>query len=183
MAKSKLTAADWVDVDQRLQLGEAATVVAKSYGITEGAIRQHFGPLKKDKVQRVAVKILEARQAKKVLAPILQVKAESLADQLEELSKVMMNTARAQSDTALRMAQIAKAQALQIDVDNPNIEMLRDVHALIDTSNKASSQGLELLKINKGAPLPKVEEPPGIDVSRLGIDVLAKIVGARCAAE
>jgi hypothetical protein len=149
MAKARITPAQWVEIDQKLQAGNTASSLAREYGVTEGAIRKHFGPIKKDRVERTAAKIFESRIAKSELPPVLQIKAESLADKLEILSKVMAQSAELSSKTALRMAALANAQAQLVDDQDPDADIVRAVHALTDTSNKAAYQGLELLKANK----------------------------------
>jgi hypothetical protein len=181
MANSKLTPAQWIEVDTRLQAGERPQDICGDYGVTEGAIRHHFGPIKKDRVERAAVKIVEARQAKQELPPILQIKAESLADRLEALSKVMAQSAEVSSKTALRLAELANVQAQKIDDTDPDAEMVRAVHALTDTSNKAAYQGLELLKSNKGATMMKEDETPleTIDPEMLSMQAMEEIMAAK----
>jgi transposase len=164
MPKPKITPSQWLEIDALLQKGESARDVAKRYGVSDTAIRKHFGPIKKDRVERTAKKIFEARVAKSELPAVLQVKAESLADKLEILSRVMAQSAELSSKTALRMAALANAQAQMIDDSEPSAEAVRAIHALTDTSNKAAYQGLELLKANKDM-MTKAEEGEPVPVA------------------
>lgn len=181
MAKPKIASIQWLEIDALLQKGESTNSVAAKYGITEGAIRKHFGPIKKDKVERTAAKIFEARVAKNGLPAVLQVKAESLADKLEILSRVMAQSAELSSKTALRMAALANAQAQLIDDSEPDAESIRAIHALTDTSNKAAYQGLELLKANKDMMTQSVESETvaTIDPTKLSSQTRRELLEAR----
>jgi hypothetical protein len=180
MAKSKLTPDQWLEIDIRLQAGESGMTICKEYGITEGAIRHHFGPLKKDKVERVAAKIVEARRARDELPPMLQIKADSLADRMHAMSMVMAQSAELSAKTAMRLASLANTQAQKLDDADPDANTVRAVHALTDTSNKASWQPMELLKVAKTA---QAQEPdddePGIDASSMSTEALAEVMAAK----
>lgn len=183
MAKSKLTPDQWMEIDTRLQAGEIGMNIAKEYGITEGAIRHHFGPLKKNKVEAVAAKIVEARRARDELPPMLQIKADSLADRMHAMSLVMAQSAELSAKTAMRLASLANLQAQKLDDAEPDANTVRAVHALTDTSNKASWQPLELLKASKAAQAQdEPEEAPTIDMSQLSTEALTEIVRAKNAA-
>lgn len=149
MAIKKLTPQEWIELEKRALAGESNRSLAKAYGIGEATIRDRLGQVKQIKVHDAAVKVVEARKAIESLPPAMRVQVNPLADVLQSISNMAAQSAELAAKTSYRMSHIANLQASKVDEQNPDPELLRMVHGLTETANKAAYQPLELLKANK----------------------------------
>jgi len=129
--------------------GETMRALAREFEINEGTIRARFGQIKHIKVHDAAMKVVEARKAVESLPVALRVQVNPLADVLQSISNMAAQSAELAAKTSFRMSHIANLQASKVDEQNPDPELLRMVHGLTETANKAAYQPLELLKANK----------------------------------
>ena len=153
---SKLTPAQWDEVQRRLLAGETASALAREFGVVESAIRKRFGAArdvsaKSAKVKNVALKLAEASAALEALPPTQRHVAISLAEAMREVSTNLAQAARLSSDTAARLSSIANAQAQLIDQQDPQAEYVQRVAVITRTANDAAVLPTNLLKINEGA--------------------------------
>lgn len=186
--RSKLSVAQWDEIEKRLLRGESKRAIAKDITergipITEGAIRQKFG----DRVEigkQLANQIVAADAKLKSLPMSTQVNINSLIDELKAVSMHLASAAKYNAATAHRMAAIANAQAEKIDDANPmgDEDALKAVAGLTRMANDASQIPVALLNANKervaimqdSAPKPK-----SIDPSKLSKAALLELMSAR----
>lgn len=152
--KSSLNEKQWAEVERRSIAGESGRKLAAEFGITEGAIRKRLGAQVKQ-IKVVANQLVDAKRALKALPISAQISAQTLADELMEISMHLASTAKYNAATAHRMAGIAHAKAAEIDDAAPLTDesrtALRDVGVLVAMANNASEVPLNLLKANKEA--------------------------------
>lgn len=149
MAIKKLTPQEWIELERRAFAGESNRALAKSFGIGEATIRDRLGQVKRIQVHDAAVKVVEARQAVESLPVSMRAQVNPLADVLQSISHMAAQSAELAAKTAFRMSHIANLQASKVDEQSPDPDLLRMVHGLTETANKAAYQPLELLKANK----------------------------------
>ena len=95
---SKLTQAQWDDVERRLLSGETARSLGREYEVSEAAIRKKFGAHQKvsaqsSQVRTVAEKLAEANTARAALPPAQRPGAVSLAERLQGISDNLVSAA------------------------------------------------------------------------------------------
>ena len=117
---SKLTPAQWDEVQRRLLAGETARKLGAEFGVAESAIRKRFGAhqsvsAQSARVQIAAQKLAEANTALEALPIAQRQVAIDLADELREISRHLAGAARFGSATAHRLAGIAHAKVQEID--------------------------------------------------------------------
>jgi AcrR family transcriptional regulator len=142
--KSKLTEAQWAEIEQRLIAGAARRVLAREYGVSETSIREHFGK-QSDTVQAVAEAIVAAEvQTEKAMArlealpPLAQISAQNLAAARKRIADNFAVGMEHGSDTFARTQQAAN-KIVRASVDNPaaNVENLRVAAGLVKLGNDA----------------------------------------------
>lgn len=155
---SKLTPAQWAEVERRLLAGETARKLGAEFGVAESAIRKRFGAhqsvsAQSARVQIAAQKLADANTALEALPIAQRQVAIDLADELREISRHLAAAARFGSATAHRLAGIAHAKVQEIDDAAPltgdSVESLKGVAALTRMANDAAQVGLNLLKANE----------------------------------
>lgn len=149
--KSKLTAAQWAEVDRRLLEGEAARAIARDLGVSEGIIRArkntHTEPVK-----NVANQIVSSHVALRSLPIAAQISAQTLAHKLISISDNLASAAMHGAATAHRLSALANAEVAKVDDAQPlNMEAMKGVAALTKLANDSSSIALNLLAANKDA--------------------------------
>lgn len=147
---SKLTPAQWAEIERRLLAGESARSVAPQYGLSETALRKKFGANQKVRganVRAVARQVADANAALEDLPPRERQVALSLADELRQISRSLAAAARLGSQTAEMLAAKANEQAATVENEND----LRAVAMLTRTANEAAATGLALLRNNEDA--------------------------------
>lgn len=152
--KSKLTAAQWAEVDRRLLDGEAARAIARDLGVSEGIIRArkntHTEPVK-----NVANQIVSSHVALRSLPIAAQISAQTLAHKLISISDNLASAAMHGAATAHRLSALANAEVAKVDDAQPlnpeSMEAMKGVAALTKLANDSSSIALNLLAANKDA--------------------------------
>lgn len=161
--KSLLNEKQWAEIERRSIAGESGRKLAAEFGITEGAIRKRLGAQVKE-IKVVANQLVAAKTALKSLPISAQISAQTLADELMEISMHMASTAKYNAATAHRMAGIANAKAAEIDDGAPLTDesraALRDVGALVAMANNASVIPMGLINANKDSLKPTDPEVP-----------------------
>ena len=147
---SKLSEKQWAEIEQRLLNGESGCSLAKEFGISYNAIKKRLGS-QVNQTKAVANQIIEAENALKALPVGSQINVVNLASKLRSVSEHLAGAAEKGAMTAHRLAEIANTEAMKVDDVNPmeSVEQLRNVGALTDMANKASTIGLNLLAANK----------------------------------
>jgi len=153
---SKLTDAQWNDVERRLLNGETARSLGRQFGLSEAAIRKKFGAhqnisAQSAQVRTVAEKLAEANMALIALPPSQRPVAIDLSEKLRNISTSLASAAEHGAATSHRLHALANETAAKIDdADVFNGDALRAVAALTDVANKAAIGGLTLLSANRG---------------------------------
>jgi hypothetical protein len=147
---SKLTPAQWAEVERRLLAGETARSLAPKYGLSEAALRKKFGAnqsvsSRSARVQSAARLVADANDAIEALPPMQRQVALTLADELRAISRSLATAARLGSETAEALARKANEQAATVEDENG----LRAVAMLTRTANEAAATGLALLRANE----------------------------------
>ncbi|MDW3684891.1 helix-turn-helix domain-containing protein [Cupriavidus sp. CV2] len=151
--KSKLTDAQWEAIGKRLLAGDAASALAREYGVSKTAISIRFSK-RNETIKTVANQIVETERALSKLNVSEQMAARSLADSLKDISEHLAGAARFGAMTAHRLAGIAAQQVEKIDDVEPiekSMKALIGVSTLTKLANGASEIGLNLLRANKEA--------------------------------
>lgn len=150
--KSKLSEVQWKDVEQRMLAGESVRAIAKSYGVSETAIRLRKSSQVKD-IKTVANQILATEIAFKALPIASQISAHNLADDLRAISTHLAGAGKYGAATAHRLSGIAHCKVQEIDdaapLDADSLEALKGVAVLTKLANDSSQIGLNLLAANK----------------------------------
>jgi hypothetical protein len=179
MAK-KLTAQQWLEIETRLATGEAtAYALAKEYGVVEGTIRARFKNKSAKRFDDAVSKVIEAKMAVRELPPILQVKADVIADQKIDAMDRMTQTTSKLLNVAGKLAEIADIQTDLVDPNYPDKEQLKLIHGILETSNKAAYQPLELMKAMRGREEPEEQKPTTIDPAALSPETRRELLRIR----
>ncbi len=152
--KSKLTDAQWAEVDRRLLEGDSIRAVARDYPISEASIRERLQKIgKTETVQQVAAKIIDAERSLAALPISAQVTAQNLAAKLRSISDNLASAAMHGAATAHRLSALANAEVAKVDDAQPlnatSLEAMKGVAALTKLANDSSSIALNLLAANK----------------------------------
>ena len=162
---SKLTPAQWADIETRLVDGEKPAALAKEFGVDRAAVTRRFSQ-KIATVKTVANQIVAAETALKSLPIAQQIYARTLADRLRSVSEHLAGAASYGAATAHRLAGIANAQVAKVDDADPmkSQEVLQGISALTKIGNEAASVGLNLLAANRDR-MKALGDEPAVDTS------------------
>lgn len=152
--KSKLTPEQWADVDRRILEGESIRALAREFGLSDSAIRERIAKHgKREDVQTVARKIVDAERSLAALPLASQITAQNLAAKLRSISENLASAADYGARTAHRLTALANSEVTKVDDAQPlsekSLEAMRGVAALTKLANEAAATGLNLLAANK----------------------------------
>lgn len=150
MAASDLTQKDWDNIELAYFGGQSMNSLAKKYGVSEGTIRHRLKGKKLSKVENAATKVVEARLAVSELPEALRLKVDTIADARMRILEAMAMSCELGAKTAYKLSQIANIKASKLDDESPDVDEIKMVHGLMETSNKAAYQSLEVMKATKG---------------------------------
>jgi hypothetical protein len=168
---SKLTPAQWSEVERRLLAGETARSLGREFGINEAAIRKRFGAYQSlstqsTQVRTAAEKIAEANIALEALPPAQRPIAIDLADKLRSISFSLASAAELGAKTAHRLHALANSEIGKVDDADPlaeeSLSALKGVSVLTKLANDSSAIALNLLSANKDA-VRQMSEPDQLD--------------------
>ena len=150
---SKLSPAQWQDVERRAAAGESIKALGKEFGVARSTISGRVSVIS-DKVREVAIKVAAGQSALAALPIAQQYLALSLADKLRNITASLASAAELGAATAHRLAGIAHDKVAAIDgvapLDDKSRESLRDAAALVKLGNESAVVPLALLAANKG---------------------------------
>jgi hypothetical protein len=160
--KSKLSESQWQEIVQRNIAGEPIRVLAREFGISEGAIRFAITAQVRN-IKTVANQIVSVEREVAKLPIVAQQTARTLAYKMQAISSNLASAAEFNAATAHRIAGIANNAVQKLDDADPlsegSFEALKTVAALTKISNDASYIGLELIKAaNKNPEIITVDE-------------------------
>lgn len=188
---SKLTPAQWAEVERRLLAGETARALGRELGVSEGAIRQRFGTTTRvstqsTQVRETARKIADANLALEALPPGQRSVAIDLAEELRGISASVAKAANLAAKTGHRLHALANSEIAKVDDADPmaSAETLKGISVLTKMGNDSLLPALNLLAANKD----RMQEPPPadalpqIDPTKLSNGALEELMEARVAA-
>lgn len=160
---SKLTPAQWLQVEQRHTVGgESLYALSQEFGMNESSLRRKIRPNLIERKNGVTTLRDLATKKVKANAAMVEVDAEieqlpftrqvivaDLVHQLTAISSHLASAAEFGASTAHRLASIANTKAMGIEDVETSGKELAQIDALTRLSNSAASTGLVLLAANK----------------------------------
>lgn len=180
---SKLSPAQWAEIERRAAAGENVAALAKEFGVARSTVSERVSGISV-KVREVAHKVASAQAALAELPVQQQYAALSLAESLRDISYDMASAARYGAKTAHRLHALANSEVARVDDANPmaSLDSLRNVGVLTKLANDSSHIALNLLAANKDAVKSLNDAPPArptIDPTKLSSRALSELLGAR----
>jgi ribosomal protein S11 len=149
---SKLSDAQWVEIQRRLALGEKATDLAREFKVSKTAISVRFSK-RTETIKSVAQQVVSAEAALLALPVSEQKAAVSLIEELRTISTHMAGAARYGSATAHRLLAIANAKVQEIDDADPlnaeGVQALKSIALVTKVANESAVIPTNLLSANK----------------------------------
>ena len=171
--------------------GETLRAIAKSFDITEGAIRAKFGGSitqflsQSTQIREVAQQVAQVQDVVDQLSPFQRDVVFDLAASLRNVSRSLTKAAELGADTSMRLQEMASTQIRKVNQDDPtqSIEELKSVGIMTRLANDSASIALNLLAANKDRmPAPETPKASGL-AKRLSSEALREIVAAKNAAD
>lgn len=174
---SKLTPAQWLELEKRLLGGETARALGREMGISEASIRGKLGTnralsAQSAQVQETAQKIAEANIALEALPVSQRPAAVDLAEKLRSISQSVAAAAELGARTGHRLHALANSEVGKVDDADPlsveSITALRGVGVLTKLANESLAPALNLLSANKDRlrePLEAADAMPSADMT------------------
>lgn len=152
--KSKLTDAQWAEIERRMLVGGSTRALAKEFGVGEATLRGRKSAQVAE-IKSVANQIVTTERALQALPISAQIHAQNHASRLRALSDNLLNAASLGAATSHRLAAIANAEVQKLDDSNPfepkSLEALRGVAVLTKLANDSAAPGLNILAASKDA--------------------------------
>lgn len=147
---SKLSPAQWVEIERRVSAGESARALSKEFGISETQISLRVSKVAKA-VQETAHKVAAAQTALAALPVAQQYSAINLAEKLRNISASLAGAAELGAATAHRLQSLANSEVGKVDDATPmeSLDNLRNVGVLTKLANDSAAIALNLLSANK----------------------------------
>ena len=164
---SKLTDAQWVEIERRMVAGESIRKLAKEFGISDGAIRLRLSAQVAE-IKDVAKQMVITDSRLKALPITAQVTTHDLFDSLRSISSHIASGANYGAATYHRLQGIANAKVSEIDdakpMDDESRDALKDILALSRVANESATGAFNLLAANKEqAKASQPQVPSGLD--------------------
>ena len=155
---SKLSPAQWAEVERRAAEGESVAALAKAFGVGRSTISDRVSGVS-DRVRETAHKVAEAQTALAALPVAQQYTALTLADKLRNISASLASAAELGAATAHRLHALANSEVAKVDDAEPmaSLDSLRNVGVLTKLANESSHIALNLLAANR-ARVEKLED-------------------------
>lgn len=165
---SKLSPAQWAEIDRRLAAGEGVRDLAREFGVSPATVSKRGVSKQSKQVHVVAKQVAAAQTALAALPVAQQYTALNLADKLRNISSSLASAAELGAATAHRLHALANSEVTKVDDADPmaSIDSLKNVGVLTKLANDSSHIALNLLAANKGTTEPK-EQASGPDWTAL----------------
>lgn len=147
---SKLSPAQWAEVERRAAEGESLTALAREFKVSISTISGRVSVVS-ESVRKVAQKVAVAHSALAELPPAQQYRALNLADKLRNISASLASAAELGAATAHRLQALANTEVAKVDDAQPmqSLENLRNVGVLAKLANDSAAIALNLVAANK----------------------------------
>lgn len=168
--KSKLTEAQWAEVERRLLAGEKRDHLAREFKVSGPAISQRVGK-KIVTVKAVANQLVSAEQALRNLPIRDQVQALNLANDLRTTSVHLAGASAKAAAISHRLTSIASTEMEKVDDAEPmgDLARLKSVSTLMNLAKDAAHIPLNLLAANKERMKALGDEPPEVPAAVSGM--------------
>lgn len=181
--KSKLTEAQWADVERRMLEGEPTRALAREFGVSEAAIRARKSA-QVEEIKSVANQMVATERAVMALPISARITAQNLAAKLRSISDDLASAAQYGAKTAHRLNALANSEVGKIDDASPldSAESLKGVMVLTRLANDSANIALNLMAANKDTVKKLNEDPPPestLDPSKLSDATLQELLDAR----
>lgn len=177
---SKLSPAQWHEVEKRAAEGESLSALAREFGVGRSTISDRVSVVS-GRVRETAQRLADAQAALAELPARQQHMAVSLAEKMRNISRSLASAAELGADTAHRLHEIANTEIARLDDSDPvaSIEAIKAVGVMTRVANDSASIALGLLAANKDAARDDDAAPAGLDVALLSDAALREIAAAR----
>ena len=147
---SKLSPAQWREIERRAAEGESILALAKEFGVARSTVSERVSVIS-DTVRKTAQQVAAAQTALAALPVAQQYTALTLADKLRNISASLADAAALGAATAHRLQALANSEVGKVDDAAPlaSVESLRGVSVLTKLANDSASIALNLLSANK----------------------------------
>lgn len=148
--RSKLSGAQWAEIERRMLEGESVRALAREYGVGESSIRERK-TAHVESIKTVANQIVAAERAIMALPISAQISAHNLASKLRAISDNLASAAMHGAATAHRLSALANSEVAKVDDAQPlaSVESLKGVAALTKLANDSAAIALNLIAANK----------------------------------
>lgn len=149
-APRKYTAAQRLEAESRLFMGEPIKEVAKSIGVGVTTLRQ-WTEGRTSTIKAMAEQLVAVEKKVRSLNPALERRVRNTADEMLYISQCLSRAGAHGADIAERLNRRAAKKADYVDVDNDHQseQALRQVALLIKTAEAAASIPMNLIRANK----------------------------------
>lgn len=171
---SKLSPAQWAEIERRMAAGETASDLAREFEVHPSQITRRVTQVSQ-RVRNVAQQVAAAQTALAELPVPQQYTALSLAEKLRNISMSVASAAELGAMTGHRLHALANSEVAKVDDADPlaSADKLKGVAILTKLANESLSPALNLLAANKermkadpdgpnGAPASGVLAVPGL---------------------
>lgn len=177
--KAKLTEAQWEEIKRRVVAGESMTALAKEFKVSKALISGHCSK-KAERIRVVANKLVEAGKALASLPEPERPLAVRLADDLKAISLNLTRAAKAGSDTAAQLAEMANGKVKKVIRENGKVcqETLMDIATLTVSSNRAAAPAMRLVAASQEREMPfdaPEDEPDYSNLSMAELEDLERL--------
>lgn len=161
---SKLTPAQWAEIERRIAEGEVLRELAQEFGVSPAAISRKGFVQQSKRVQEVAQHVAIAQDALAELPVHEQYAALSLAEKLRSISNSVASAAELGAKTGHRLHALANSEVSKVDDADPlseeSIAALKGVGVLTKLANESLAPALNLLAANKERMKEQPEDDP-----------------------
>lgn len=177
---SKLTDAQWIEIQRRYLAGETDRALGKEFGISDTGIRKRLGSRfssQSSQTIKVAHLLAESETALQQLPLAHRGIAIDLAERLRNISHSVAAAAELGAKTGHRLHALANSEVGKVDDAAPlsetSIAALKGVGVLTKLANESLMPALNLLSANKEQFKPGNADDSAIDATQMTDDQLA----------
>jgi len=147
---SKLSPAQWREIESRLAAGEGASDLAREHGVHPSQITRRVTQVSQ-KVRNVAQSLAKSQAELAALPVAQQYAAVSLAEKLRSISGSLASAAELGAKTAHRLHALANSEVAKVDDAEPlqSLDALKGVGVLAKLANESSQIAVNLLSANR----------------------------------
>lgn len=172
--KSKLSEAQWKEVERRMIAGDSVRSIARDFKVSEAAIRLRKSA-QVEEIKTLANQMVATETALKALPISAQIATHDLAAQLRSISSHLAGAANYGAATAHRLAGIAHGKVNEIDdaapISDESLNTLKGIAVLTRMANDSSQIGINLLAANKDM-VKELNQKEKTSPSRVVVDVI-----------